>query len=86
MADYTTQVQQAYIGYYGRPADPAGLEYWKGKLDAAKGDWGVIVNAFGNSAEATAMLAGLTYSEQVNLMTPKPWATRLPPPACSPPA
>jgi hypothetical protein len=27
-ASYTNVVQQLYLAYYGRPADPAGLDYW----------------------------------------------------------
>jgi hypothetical protein len=32
---YEIQVTEAYIGLLGRAPDPAGLEYWVGKLDAA---------------------------------------------------
>ncbi len=28
------RVQELYIAYYGRPADPEGLEYWADRLDA----------------------------------------------------
>ncbi len=29
MANATaTQLQQLYVGYFSRPADPAGLDYW----------------------------------------------------------
>ena len=28
-------VQQAYVAYYGRPADPGGLDYWSNRMDAA---------------------------------------------------
>ena len=26
------QVQQMYVAYYGRPGDPAGVEYWANRL------------------------------------------------------
>lgn len=31
----TARLQQFYIGYYGRPADPAGLAYWLGQANGA---------------------------------------------------
>jgi hypothetical protein len=63
---YVDQVQKAYIAYYGRPADPIGLEFWTNKLDAAQGNWAEIIDAFGNSAEATGLLAGLSTTQKVN--------------------
>lgn len=36
VADYTTLVQQIYISYFGRPADPLGLFNYAATLDAAK--------------------------------------------------
>ncbi|WP_224040262.1 DUF4214 domain-containing protein, partial [Paraburkholderia unamae] len=63
-ADYYSQVQQAYIAYYGRPADPAGLIYWANQLNQAGGDLNQIINAFGNSAESTALYSsGNLYTE-----------------------
>ncbi|AQV96481.1 DUF4214 domain-containing protein [Cupriavidus necator] len=60
------QIQQAYIAYYGRPADPNGLTYWANQLDKAGGNLSVIINAFGNSAESTALYGGSSYAAQVN--------------------
>ena len=33
---YFAQVQQLYIAYFGRPADPIGQAYWAANIDAAK--------------------------------------------------
>lgn len=48
-----TQVQQAYLAYFGRPADAAGLDYWAGTLSilglAAVLDW------FASSDESHAL-------------------------------
>lgn len=60
------QVQKAFIAYYGRPADSGGLNYWAGRLDAVGGNWSEIIEAFGNSAEATALLAGLTNEQKID--------------------
>ncbi|MGY8526631.1 DUF4214 domain-containing protein [Paracidovorax citrulli] len=65
-ADYYSQIQQAYIAYYGRPADPEGLEYWAGQLDQAGGDLAVIVDAFGNSEESQELYGADTPAAQVN--------------------
>ena len=36
-----TYVQKAYVSYYGRPADPAGLAYWAARMDAEGGSLNV---------------------------------------------
>lgn len=53
--DYLETVQKIYIGYYGRPADPAGLLYWSAKLDAQGGNLNEIIEAFANSSEAETL-------------------------------
>lgn len=60
------QVQKAFIAYYGRPADPSGLSYWATQLDTAGGNWSAIIESFGNSSEATALLAGLTNEQKID--------------------
>lgn len=47
------KVQALYVAYYGRPADPDGLVYWADQ--AGKNGLSAVVNAFGNSAEATSL-------------------------------
>jgi DNA-binding beta-propeller fold protein YncE len=54
-------VQKAYVAYYGRPADPAGLAYWATRMDAAGGSLHAIVIAFGNSGEFNRRYGGLDY-------------------------
>jgi len=65
---YLNQVQQIYIAYYGRPADPLGQQYWANQLDKANGDLTQIINAFGTSAEATALYGNLTQAQSVNTL------------------
>jgi len=55
-------VQEFYIAYYGRPADPAGLDFWVGQLGTSN-DFGPLVNAFGTSAENTEFNAGKTNTQ-----------------------
>lgn len=58
------KVQQMYVAYYGRPGDPAGVDYWAQVLDVAGGNWSAsIIDAFGTSAEYTDMAEGKTNEE-----------------------
>jgi hypothetical protein len=50
-ATYLDQVQRMYVAYYGRPADPAGLNYWAARLDQSNGHLEEIIDEFGNSGE-----------------------------------
>jgi subtilisin family serine protease len=49
-------VQNFFIGFYKRPADPGGLVYWANRLDVSGGSLADIIPAFANSPEATALL------------------------------
>ena len=56
---YDQQVQEMYIAYYGRPADPGGLAYWSTRIAAAGGSLDGIIQEFGNSAEADTLYKSL---------------------------
>jgi hypothetical protein len=79
-SNYASAVQELYISYYGRPADPAGLRYWEGVLandNAPTTLQGInsaystvaavraVVNSFGNSAESQALYGGGTTTQFV---------------------
>jgi len=64
--DYLNTVQEMYIAYYNRPADPQGLLYWAAKLDAANGDMHEIIDAFANSPEAKELYGNKSIEEQIN--------------------
>lgn len=59
MALTAQQVQQFYIGYYGRPADPVGLTFWQTQTEAQ------ALAGFASSAEFTNQFTGLSTSQQV---------------------
>ena len=52
-------IQNAYLAYYGRPADPAGLDYWTGVLEDAGGNLDAIIADFGYSDEYTQQFGHL---------------------------
>jgi len=54
-SNYFDIVQKTFIGYYRRPADPGGLIYWAGRLNASGGNLKDIIEAFANSAESQAL-------------------------------
>jgi hypothetical protein len=74
-ADYNGVVQQLYVAYFGRPADPRGLDNFTKALDAVKAPVTMagltdayrtnttiknLVDAFGTSAESQALYTGDT--------------------------
>lgn len=50
-SDLENQVLNAYIAYYGRPADPSGLAFWANRLREEHGNLDSIIVAFGVSQE-----------------------------------
>ena len=52
-------VQEAYVAYYGRPADDFGLAYWAYRLTREGGSLSSIIDAFGNSDEFNRRYGGL---------------------------
>ena len=64
---FTRQVQQMYVGYYGRPGDPQGVRYWAERLGAAGGNWTPeIVDAFGTSPEYLDRFGALTQAQLID--------------------
>ncbi|ARU54296.1 hypothetical protein OLMES_0189 [Oleiphilus messinensis] len=59
------KVADAYIAYYGRPADFEGLKYWSEILEQEGGDISRIIQAFGNSEEFDAAFGDLSNEELI---------------------
>jgi hypothetical protein len=57
--DTTTQVEQLYVAYFSRPADPAGLSYWANILATDPVGYQKISSAFSASQEYKAAYAGM---------------------------
>lgn len=62
MALSPTQIQNAYVAFFNRPADVAGLTYW-GNYAGSAGD---LLNTFAQSAEYNALYSGLNNTQLVN--------------------
>ena len=61
-------VQKIYIGYYQRPADPSGLIYWAGRLNASNGNLNEIIDAFANSTESQGLYGTINSSSISNVV------------------
>lgn len=59
------EVQTAYVGYYGRPGDVRGQDYWAARFDREGQGLSAIIQAFGVSAEFTERYGGLSNAELV---------------------
>ncbi len=73
MAITSTDIQQLYVAYFGRPADPTGLAYWLQVTAAATASGSSddaiklsVSNTFGGSAEYTANFTGLNSDGIIN--------------------
>lgn len=60
MAQDTTAIQKMYVAYFGRPADPAGLQYWHDLIESKVADLAAVGKAFSESNEYKALVAGKT--------------------------
>jgi hypothetical protein len=64
--DVNTEVEQLYVAYFSRPADPAGLTYWSNVLGTNPNGYQTISAAFAGSAEYQAAYAGMDNATVVN--------------------
>ena len=63
--DLEASAQLLYVAYYGRPADPAGLDFWIERF-GEPGSVGRVLEDFGTSAEYTSGRANLTSRALLN--------------------
>jgi hypothetical protein len=57
---------KGYLSYFGRPADPGGLQYWVDAINRTGGDATAMIDNFGNSSEYRSMYGNSSSSEVVN--------------------
>lgn len=63
-SDYFNQIQQLYVAYFGRPADPEGLSYWAAEADT-NGSLGSVIANFAISAESNTLFGNLSTKQLV---------------------
>ena len=64
-SDYFNQIQQLYVAYFGRPADPEGQSYWAAEAANSNGNLSPIIANFAISAESNTLLGNLSSSQIV---------------------
>ncbi|KFE57145.1 DUF4214 domain-containing protein [Pseudomonas syringae] len=65
-SDYLNQVQKLYIAYFGRPADPTGLNYWANQVNAAGGNIAVAIAGFAASTESSNLFGSFPSAQKIS--------------------
>lgn len=60
------RVLEAYLAFYGRPADPGGLAFWSEYLENQGGNINSIIDAFGKSSEFQERFGSLDNTQLVS--------------------
>lgn len=63
---YQNTIQELYIAYYGRPADPQGISYWSSSLQSSSGSLNSVIGQFGNSDEFLDRFGGYNNSDLID--------------------
>ncbi|MBC7858614.1 MAG: DUF4214 domain-containing protein, partial [Burkholderiaceae bacterium] len=66
MSIHTAALQQLYVAYFSRPADPGGLAFWEGAMAAPGASIAQVSAEFARQAEYTKQYAGLDAHGTVN--------------------
>lgn len=66
VATHVAAVQELYVAYFGRPADPAGLDYWTNVVAANAGSTAAVSATFAASPEYIVTFYGKTNTQIVD--------------------
>lgn len=66
VATHVAAVQELYVAYFGRPADPAGLDYWTNVVEAQAGSTTAVSAAFATQPEYIVAYFGKTNAQVVD--------------------
>lgn len=66
VATHVAAVQELYVAYFGRPADPAGLDYWTNVVEAQAGSTTAVSAAFATQPEYIVAYYGKTNAQVVD--------------------
>jgi hypothetical protein len=61
-----TDIQQLYVAYFNRPADPVGLKFWADNIAAGNATVADVAKAFSTQAEYTAAFKDMTNAQIVD--------------------
>ena len=64
MALSVSQIQNAYVAFFNRPADVAGLNYWSSYAGSSSD----LLRTFAQQSEYTSLFTGLNNTQAVNLI------------------
>lgn len=64
-SSYSTDIQSLYVAYFGRPADPTGLDHWVGMVGSGATPLAGVVHAFSSAPEYTSVYGGMSNTELV---------------------
>lgn len=64
-SQYFNQIQQLYIAYFGRPADPEGQSYWAAEAASDNGSLSSVIANFSVSAESNTLFQNLSAAQMV---------------------
>jgi len=64
----TQQLQQLYITYFGRPGEPAGLEWWAGRLGAGELSIDQVAQEFSKADEFANVYGGAGFSALIEAL------------------
>jgi len=64
----TQQLQQLYITYFGRPGEPAGLEWWAGRLGAKEVNIDQVAQEFSKADEFVNIYGGAGFSALIEAL------------------
>lgn len=64
---YDTEVYTLFIGYFGRPPAPVGVDYYGGLMESSAGNWRILADDFWNSPESQGLYPpGLSTRDKIN--------------------
>jgi hypothetical protein len=66
VATHVAAVQELYVAYFGRPADPAGLDYWTNVVEAQGGSTAAVSASFATQPEYIIQYFGKTNAQIVD--------------------
>ncbi|WP_395589437.1 DUF4214 domain-containing protein [Pseudomonas sp. TR47] len=64
-SNYLDQIQQLYVAYFGRPADPEGLNFWSEQVDREGGSLNSVISGFSASTESQALHGNFTTAQVI---------------------